>query len=302
MSKRKRTEFGESLLMNNFTWRQYFDRLQQLAMVMFEWEGLPESVNVRFLERTLFNKGDCIFFKDNDLSLDGTEGGTFLTLPSSNYGKYNVYNIPEDRRAYANNGYNKNLDSKNSVIIYNNYLRTNNRLDVEMFAKRLYNIDRAIDINANAQKTPILLLCDEKERLSYLNLYKEYDGNAPVIKGSAGLDLNGFQVLKTDAPYVADKLYELKTNIWNEALTYLGIVNVSFQKKERMVTDEVNRTLGGTYASRYSRLLARQNACEEINRMFGLNVSVKYRDEIETTSVEGSEPDKVTREDGENNE
>ncbi|MDO5811326.1 MAG: hypothetical protein Q4Q37_09535, partial [Methanobrevibacter sp.] len=104
-----------------------------------------------------------------------------------------------------------------------------------MFAKKLYNIDRAIDVNANAQKTPILLLCEENQRLSYINLYKEYDGNAPVIKGTTGLDLEGFQVLKTDAPYVADKLYELKTNIWNEALTYLGITNITYSKKERMI-------------------------------------------------------------------
>lgn len=284
MGRRKKTEFGESLLMNNYTWRQYFDRLQQLSMVMFKWEGLPSTVDPRFLERTLFNKGDCIFFKDELLDLVEGERGSFLTLPSANYGEFNVYNIPKSRRAYASNGYNKDLTDKDSVIIYNNYLRTNNRLDVEMFAKRLYNIDRAIDVNANAQKTPILLMCDEKERLSYLNMYKEYDGNAPVIKGTTGVDLNGFQVLKTDAPYVADKLYELKTNIWNEALTYLGITNVSYQKRERMITDEVSRMLGGTYASRYSRLLARQEACEQINRMFGLNVSVEYRDEIEQIS------------------
>ena len=301
MSRRKKTEFGESLLMNNFTWRQYFDRLQQLSMVMFKWEGLPDSIDVRFLERTLFNKGDCLFFKDADLTLKEDMDGTFLALPSANYGMFNVYNIPMSRRAFASNGYNKDLSDKDSVIIYNNYLRTNNRLDVEMFAKRLYNIDRAIDVNANAQKTPILLLCDEKERLSYLNMYKEYDGNAPVIKGTTGLDLNGFTVLKTDAPYVADKLYELKTNIWNEALTYLGITNVSFQKKERMVTDEVTRMLGGTYASRYSRLLARQEACEQINRMFGLNISVEYRDEIENISALDYDTDS-TREDGEEDE
>lgn len=281
MGRKKKSEFQESLIMNNYTWRQYFDRLQQLSMVMFKWEGLPDTVDPRFLERTLFNKGDCLFFRDDLLDLIEGQKGSFLALPSSNYGNFNVYNIPQSRRAYASNGYNKDLTNKDSVIIYNNYLRTNNRLDVEMFAKRLYNIDRAIDINANAQKTPILLLCDEKERMSYLNMYQQYDGNAPVIKGTQGLDLNGFQVLKTDAPYVADRLYELKTNTWNEALTYLGITNVSFQKKERMVTDEVTRMLGGTFASRYSRLLARQQACEEINRMFNLNTSVEYRDEIE---------------------
>lgn len=282
---RRKTEFGESLAMNNFTWRQYFNRLRELSMVMFEYDGLPDSVDPRFLEKTLFNKGNCIWFEDDVLGL--------LTLPSANYGKWDVYDVPRDRRAFATNGYQRTLNAENSVIMYNNYLRTGSRLDVEMFAKRLYNIDRAIDVNANAQKTPILLLCEESERLSYLNLYKEYDGNSPVIKGTKGMDLEGFQVLKTDAPYVADKLYDLKTQIWNEALTYLGITNVSFQKRERMVTDEVNRMLGGTYASRYSRLLARQEACEKINRVFGTNISVKYRDEFDEENIEeeGGEDD-----------
>ena len=114
----------------------------------------------------------------------------------------------------------------------------------------------------------------------YLNLYKEYDGNTPVIKGTKGLDLNGFTVLKTDAPYVADKLYQLKTEIWNEALTYLGISNVNTTKKERLVTDEVIRNMGGTIASRYSRLEMRRQACEKINDMFGLEITCNYRSDF----------------------
>lgn len=279
--RKRRSEFEESALMNNYTWRQYYNRLMQLGMVMFEYGNMPKEIDERFLEKTLFNKGNAIFFKDEDLSINGSTDGSFLVLPSSNYGRFDVYDVPTDRRAYATNGYQRNLTIDDSVIIYNNYLRTNSRLDVEMFAKKLYNIDRAIDVNANAQKTPILLLCEENQRLSYTNLYKEYDGNAPVIKGTTGLDLEGFQVLKTDAPYVADKLYELKTNIWNEALTYLGITNITYSKKERMITDEVNRMIGGTLANRYSRLLARQQALDKINDMFGLNISVRYRDEVE---------------------
>ena len=276
MGRRKRTEFEESLRMNNYTWRQYFDRLMQLSMVMFKYDNLPDTIDSRFLEKTLFNRGNCLFFEDDVLG--------YLTLPSANLGKFDVYDIPRMRRAYAVNGYNKDLTIDDSVIIYNNYLRTNSRLDVEMFAKKLYNID--IDIES-AYK--YVQLCDENERLSYLNLYKEYDGNAPVIKGTKGLDLQGFQVLKTDAPYVADKLYDLKTQIWNEALTYLGITNVSFQKKERMITDEIDRMLGGTYANRYSRLLARQEACDKINNMFGLNISVSYRDDVEQMATLESE-------------
>ena len=276
---RRKTAFEDSLQMNNFTWRMYFDRLMELSMVMFDWKNVPDTIDVRFLELTLFRNGCAIFFKDEDLDLVEGQKGSFLALPSANYGKFNVYNVPMDRRAYASNGYQKNLTNKDSVIIYNNYLRTNSRLMVEMFAKRLYNIDRAVDTNTNAQKTPILLLCDENERLTYINMYKEYDGNAPVIKGTKGMDLNGFTVLKTDAPYVADKLYQLKTEIWNEALTYLGISNVNTSKKERLLTDEVIRNMGGTIASRYSRLEMRRQACEKINQMFGLDMWCDYRED-----------------------
>ena len=266
---RRKNEFEDSLCMNMFTWRQYFDRLRELSMTMFEWKGLPDTVDERFLEKTLFERGSALFFQDEEIG--------YLALQSSNYGNFNVYNVPKDRRAFASNGYQRQLDDTNSVIIYNNYLRKNNRLDVEMFSKRLYNIDRAIDTNINAQKTPILLLCEENERLTYLNLYKEYDGNAPVIKGTKGMDLDGFTVLKTDAPFVAQDLYQLKSEYWNEALTYLGISNVNTTKKERMITDEVIRNMGGTIASRYSRLEMRRQACEHINKMFGLDVWCDYR-------------------------
>ena len=109
----------------------------------------------------------------------------------------------------------------------------------------------------------------------------QYDGNKPVIKGVKGLNPNAFTVLKTDAPYVADKLYQLKTQIWNEALTYLGISNINITKKERLITDEVTRNQGGTIASRYSRLQARREACKKINEMFGLDIWCDYREDFQ---------------------
>ena len=115
-----------------------------------------------------------------------------------------------------------------------------------------------------------------------LNLYKQYDGNEPYIFGDKSINTNAIQVFKTDAPYVADKLYQLKTQIWNEALTYLGISNINVQKKERLITDEVTRNQGGTIASRYSRLNARRDACKQINAMFGLDIWCDYREDYQT--------------------
>lgn len=288
MGRKRDLQFCESAYMNNRTYLQYYNRLTELAISMFEWQNLPETVDQRFLEMCLFSDGMCVFFQDEVLG--------YLSLQCMIGGKLNVYRIPMERKAYATNGYQRELDGTNSVIIFNNYLHTNSMLDVEMFSKRLYNIDRAIDVNANAQKTPVLIQCDESQRLTMKNLYKQYEGNEPFIFGSKGLDANGLKVLQTGAPYVADKLYELKTLIWNEALTYLGISNINVVKKERMITDEVTRNQGGTVASRYSRLESRRQACKQINEMFELNIWVDYREDFQDIEEQQNENEEEEKE------
>lgn len=260
--------------MNNATYAQYLNRLTELSISMFEWKNLPPTVDPRYIELQLFEQGCMVYFKDEVV------GDLCLNCLIS--GRLNVYGYPILRRAYSKyNGYQKLLKESNSVIIYNNYLHTNSLLDVKMFARRLYVLDRIIDVNANAQKTPVLLQGTEQQRLTLLNLYKQFDGNEPFIFGDKNVDLNSLKALSTQAPYVADKIYELKTQIWNEALTYLGISNINIQKKERLITDEVTRNQGGTIASRYSRLQSRREAVEKINEMFGTNIEVNYREDFQ---------------------
>ena len=270
---RKDLMFFESAYINNRTFQQYYSRLAELAVSMFDWKNLPDTVDPRYLEMSLFSYGQAVFFKDDVIG--------FLCLPMMSTGRYNIYNVPIERQAFAGNGYHADLNIDNSVAVYNNFMRTSSKIDVEMFAKRLYNLDRIIDVNANAQKTPVIVECDENERLTMLNLYKKYEGNEPFIFGKKGLNKEGLKVLSTGAPYICDKLTDLKNNIWNECLTYLGIANVTFNKKERLVSDEVARNMGGVIASRFSRLGARQQAAEEINKMFGLNISVEFKEEYE---------------------
>ena len=276
---RKRNLFDESAITNNLTYAQYLNRLTELATAMFEWKNLPDTVDARYLELHLFQNGSMVYFNDDVLGN--------LCLDVIYNGRLDVYGNPILRRAYSGyNNYQKLLKSSNSVIIWNNYLRTNSFLDVKMFAMRLYNLDRIIDVNANAQKTPVLVQGTEKQRLTLLNLYKEFNGNAPFIFGDKNLDLNSLKVLSTNAPYVCDKIYQLKTHIWNEALTYLGISNINIQKKERLITDEVTRNQGGTIASRYSRLESRREAVKKINAMFGTNIEVNYREDYQEIDSE----------------
>lgn len=290
---------SEAYLQNQRTYLQYVNRLTELSISMFDWKNLPETIDARFLELALFNDGMAVFFKDEVMG--------YLGLQVMIGGALDVYRIPVTRTAFAQNGYQMKLDRKNSVIIFNNMLHTNSILDVQEMSKRLYEIQRTIDVNVIQQKTPKIITCTENQRLVMKNLYGQYMGNEPFIFGDKNLDLSGIKTFDTTSPYVADKLYDLKTQYWNEALTYLGISNVNTVKKERMISDEVQRNLGGTIASRYSRLFMRQQACEQINEMFGLNISVDYREDMQVLDTYNANEADLSNEididkGGENNE
>lgn len=264
----------QSAELNNKTYIDYYNRLMELALNVFEWENLPPSVDERFLELTLYEMGYCLYFNDEiigNLALTCTIGG-----------QLDVYRIPVLRRAYAVNGYNKMCSTKDSVLIFNNYLHTPTQLTIELFARRLYEIERAIDVNVKAQKTPTLILASEQQRLTMQNLYMEYDGNEPFIFGDKNMDIEGIKSLKTDAPFVADKLEILKHQIWNEALTFCGIENSNQDKKERLVSDEVGSNYGNIESQRNVMLNARKQACKKINAMFGTNIDVRFRSNLAT--------------------
>lgn len=270
MGRRKKTQFDISALDNTLSYSDYIYKLLELGISRFQWNDLPPSIDERFLELTLMTDGQAVYFRDEvmgDLALQVMIGGPL-----------DVYRVPIERTAFAANGYNKRLDNTNSVIIWNNLLRTNTYYIVLKYAKLLYDLDQIINVNLRAQKTPVLIKGTPQQKMTLENVYKQYDGNEPVIFGYQNLDLNDITVLKTDAPYVADRIYDMKTKYWNEALTALGISNVTMSKKERLISDEVNRSMGGTVAMRNSGLEARRYAADQINAMFGTNISVNFRD------------------------
>lgn len=271
---RKKTQFDESAYLNDVNYIRYFNTLKMIATSSFNYTNMPSSVDVRFLELGLFNRGYMVFFYDEDLQ-------KYLALNSTLGCELDVYTNPVNYIAYANNGYQMPLTNKNSILIYNNYLKEPTLMLCEYFAKRLYDFDSIIDVNVRSQKTPILIACSESEKLAMKNVYMQYDGNQPVIFTYKDfLNADNFKVVNTQSPYVADKIYQLKSNIWNEALTQLGITNTTVNKKERLITDEVQRSQGGVFACRNSRLKMREECINKINEMFSLNIEVDFNDDV----------------------
>lgn len=290
MGKQRFKGMEDSAELNNQTYSDWFSRLYNIAISVYEWVNLPETIDERFLEMTLFWQGQAVFFDEQPIG--------YLALPSLAVGPLDVYAKPTLRTAYSYNGFQRQgLDKSNSVLIYNNFARSTDAGPIRRFSKRLYNIERAMDVNVNAQKTPILLIApDDKQKLTMLNAYKEYDGNSMLVCASKGFDANNFNVLKTDAPFVSDKLQILKRQVFQEALTFLGVEANTSEKAERQVSGEITTNLGGTEASRLTRLNARKQACTQINQLFGLNIDVRFRSSLilskimDDDHIEGGEP------------
>lgn len=254
---------AEAELFNTETEIFWFNRLIEIALNGIKWINLPPEIDARFLELALLFCGSALFFYDDEAGF-----AVWRYMP---VGKCNHYRDPERRRALPEmrNNYNRILTEKDSVIIYNNLTRTPENLAIQYYTRKLATTDRAIDVNIAGQKTPKMVICDEKQRLTFENLIQQYNGNLPFIFGAKSLqDYGKIEVLDTSAPFVASDLAAIKRQQFAEALTYFGVENSSSEKKERLVSGEVTSNLGAVEMARETRLNARRQACDAINRMF----------------------------------
>ena len=272
---KKMSETDIAMNINNLTYIDYLDRLKLIATSLFTWKGLDEVAGFgasRFLELVLYENGRACFVKDSEKG--------YLALRVNPSDKLNVYMLPEKVLAWSL-GYNKNYLFDDVIYIMNNNLEIPTSQSLQLFAYRLYETERTIDTNLIAQKTPVLIEGDTKTILTLKNVYMQYSGNTPFIFGNKQFDIsNKLNVLKTDAPYLIDKLEDHKHEIWNEALTYLGIDNANTDKKERLITSEVesNDDLINYYLNCFYK--TRKDACDRINEKYNLNIELSLNKEI----------------------
>ena len=263
--------------LNDATFFDYYYRLKELAINQFEWVNLPPTCDARFLELILFEFGYCLFFQ-NDLNK------AFLTLQCTLEGPLNMYRIPIKRRAYSITEFTQECSDENSVIIWNNYLRQPTALTIQLFAQRLTEIERAININIIGQKTPVLLHGTQQQQKTLQKIYQQWKGNEPVIFGDKDLTEQPIVAIRTDVPESYPNLMNAKNIIWNEAMTFLGIDNANTYKRERMITDEVESNSQLLRAQRYAFLNARKDACKLINELFAgvleAPIDVRFREYV----------------------
>ena len=286
-------KFIDSALSNDETYFDYLRRMKMVALSMFEWK-LPKGMDARYLERSLYYKGMATMFETPEFG--------FINTQCSTNGYLNIYGLPSALMCNTFNGLHwykklftqlgedeetiKKQREEECVFVMNDWEGMPTAFTIEQFAYRMYLAQRTADVNMSAQRTPVMVVCSDKQRLTMENLYSQYDGNLPFIFGDkdSNINENTLKALKTDAPYICDKVTDYKKEIWNEFLQFLGVNSISIEKKERLITDEANQNNEVINLYLQSRLAPRQKACDQFNELYGLTgddrIMVRVRSDL----------------------
>ena len=284
--KPKDLKFLDSALMNSQTYFDYVERFKKICLSMFDWVNLPDSMSARYLEECLYYKGQASLLFDENYG--------FINTQCASNGYLNIYGLPSSLNCYSYQ-YNsiRNLytglegrEDKDCVLVMNNWERIPTASTIELFCQRLAEAEQVASVNIKAQKTPVLIVVDENQRLMMENLYSQYEGNRPFIMGDKNQVGDGVvKSINTGAPFIADKIMEYKKQIWNEALQFLGVNTLQTEKKERLITDEASSNNELINLNLQSMLIPRQEACKQFNKLFGLEgtdkeISVRLRSDL----------------------
>ena len=258
---------GEFLMYQNMLWG--------LAESRFVWDGLPSTVNERYLERVLHRHGLAVFFEEPRLH-------AFFALHAAGTGDVDVYGDPKTFRVTGNRYINREVSSKECVPIWVNRNRVNDQWIVNYYAAQLAEAAVTVQVNALTSRYPTILALSQEQKLTGENFYRQIAEGQPVVftvKDTMGGDVSGaVQALDNRLPpnAVSDAI-RVKKDIWDEAMLMLGIQCAPPDKKERLVDDEVEALQGQMAAFRGVAIGARQEAADRINERYGLNVSVHWR-------------------------
>lgn len=248
---------------------RYFNMLHEMIVNRFEWLGLPDEIPPRVIEDYLFWWGQAVFFEDDVLE-------KYAVMKTNMGGTVDIYGVPNMRFAYAQQ-YFKTLNKANSVIVWDSAIGYPSVDYVQMYAESLANMRMTRNLNIYAQRTPVIIAGSDNQRLSTKNLFKQYNDFVPFISVRDGVsNIDNIKVLNLNPPNVfGDITTAMRQEIADFCIQF-GINNIDGTKKERLITSEIEQDADLTLINRQSFLGVRKRACEQINRLFGLSVDVRY--------------------------
>ena len=274
-----RDNFWQTDNYNYRTYCMYFDMLLSIALNRFRWEGLPDTCDARFFEKTLHRNGIATLAHSTDTP------DVLNTLQAMPQGEYDMYGYPTKWRAVGYNGLTDyTCTNDNAALCYYNWSRTSPWNTLEIYARKMAHYSRTEDVNLSQQMKPFIGIAPQEKRMELINLFKQVEGGEPVILGDNGLyDMaSKTTVIDTKVPFIGEELSQGCMNVFAQALLFLGVPHLAFEKGERMIEDEARANTAATNVMLLDCLQARRDFCKIANERFGLNLQVYFNDDFES--------------------
>lgn len=260
--------------LNNYqSYLMYRNQLCSLAKNVFLYEGMPEIIDMAVVKNRVLKTGSVAFFEDEFLGV--------LALPYNTIGKLDMYGNPVKIEVFSTaNAYRRELNSGEFVIMYDNIDKISLMPIIIQYAERLALCDRTIDINISQQKTPRVWKVPQSQEKTFKDMVNNVDSYIEQILAYNDLGIESVESVLSPAPFVTDKIQTQKEKLYNEFLRVIGVSSVNIQKKERLITDEIQASQGGSIVMRYNRYEPRLKAVNKINEKWGTNIQLKYYDNV----------------------
>ena len=269
-------------ILNNFTFIDFFDRLKRVATSIFKWKNLPETMNERWLELCLFYKGMAGILKHDDYGIINTE--------ASWSGNIDIYGLPTLVYCYSTSFFSEqrvrydgkvsieelskiygiqNDNLKEAILVMNNIDMQPTFIAMELFAYRLYKVQRTIDINLDLIKKPFIIGCNEQDKLSMQKFMMDVENNQNMIFATADFDpSNSIKIFDLNVNNHVEELENEKRAILSEDLTTLGFNSILVDKAERLISDEGKKDNEFINYNLQYYWKQRKEACEQFNKLF----------------------------------
>ena len=277
-SRKYGREPWESARANNYAYAKNLSMLLAIAMNRFRWVNLPDTCDARFLELQLHKTGIATICHSKDTP------DVWQSLCAAPFGEFNAYGIPGKWRARGYDQADYEVTPDNGELVYYSFARTNPWLMLDMYAHRLENYERTADVNLFHQKKPMVFIAPQEKKLELANLLKQVSGNEVAVMGDDSYSslVEKVKTIDTQVPLITEDLGRSWQNCLHNALLYLGVPHLAFEKGERMIEDEARANSAPTNLMLLDCLQARRQACDALNRRFGLNIEVYFNDDWES--------------------
>jgi hypothetical protein len=264
----------------------YIRLLTDLCASRFKWSNVPEEIDLRFLELTLFYQALSVFYFDGRYD-------KYMSLRANMNGYLDYQNNPTGYNVIGNNftsvsvsaikdtnSFDKNEISQiigKGIPIWANKQRIPDIDIVLIYAKKLANFDRTVEINSMNARMPKVVVSNENMSLTMSNLSRQIEEGQNNLKVRGNVNLEDVKALDLGIdPLAILNIDIVRDRQWNKCMTLLGIQASNQDKKERLVSDEVTANGDQTSMMQYVNLNERRAAVKKINDYYGLNIIVEY--------------------------